>query len=36
MYYVYFKQTGRLLTKTNDVNELRRYLPSQVDVVVYG
>jgi hypothetical protein len=35
MYYVYFKQTGRLLTKTNDIKELNKYLPSQVTVVIY-
>jgi len=35
MYYVYFKQTGRLITKTNDVNELNKYLPAMVDVVRY-
>jgi len=35
MYYVYFKQTNRLITKTNNIEELKKYLPSMVTVVIY-
>lgn len=32
MYYVYSKSSGRLLHKTNKVEELKWYLPEAVDV----
>jgi hypothetical protein len=35
MYYVYYKPTGKLIYKTNDVRELNQWLPEMVDVVVY-
>jgi hypothetical protein len=35
MYYVYFKQTGRLILTTTDINELNKFLPEMVDVVKY-
>ena len=35
IYYVYSKKTGRLINKTNKVEELNKYLPHLVDVVVY-
>jgi len=35
MYYVYFKQTGKLIYQTMDVRELNQWLPEMVDVVKY-
>jgi len=36
VYYVYSKKSGRLITKTNKVEVLNEYLPSLVDIVIYG
>ena len=32
MYYVYSKKSGRLLFKTNKVEEIKKYIPDLVDV----
>ena len=32
MYYVYSKKSGRLLFKTKNVDDLKQYVPSLVDV----
>ena len=35
MYYVYFKETGKLIYLTQHKEELKQFIPSLVDVVVY-
>jgi len=35
MYYVYYKETGKLIYQTPNVSELNQFIPSLVDVVRY-
>lgn len=35
MYYIYNRKTGNLISKTNNLEDLKKYLPELVEVVFY-